>query len=109
MRAYGILEGKVVREIDIGGYPELRGLVKWAENFEKTDRKIARAELDGVLVSTVFLGMDHAYGDGPPHWFETMIFGGEHDSFCERYSTYDDALAGHARVVECLKSGRAIE
>lgn len=29
-----------------------------------------------VNVSTVFLAIDHAFGDGPPVLYETMIFGG---------------------------------
>jgi hypothetical protein len=50
-------------------------------------------------VSTVFLGLDHQWGDGPPLVFETMIFGGEHDQYQERYSTWDEAEAGHKQGV----------
>jgi hypothetical protein len=38
--------------------------------------------------------------------FETMIFGGEHDHSQWRYSTEDEAAAGHARVVQALQEGR---
>jgi len=31
--------------------------------------------------------------------FETMIFGGEHDQYQVRYSTWDDALNGHQFAV----------
>lgn len=52
-----------------------------------------------VEVSTVFLGLDHNWGIGPPLLFETMIFGGVHDEYQERYSIWDEAEAGHARAV----------
>lgn len=46
-------------------------------------------------VSTVFLSLDHNWGDGPPILFETMIFGGEHDGYQERYRTWEEAEEGH--------------
>lgn len=51
-------------------------------------------------VSTVFLGLDHRFGgDGPPLVFETMIFGGPLQGSVWRYSSYDDADAGHKAAV----------
>ena len=58
---------------------------------------------DETKVSTVFLGLNHNYGDGPPMIFETMIFGSEHDEYQERYSTWDEAVAGHEKAVELAK------
>ena len=55
-----------------------------------------------VKVSTVFLGMDHSWGNGPPLIFETMIFGGKHDMDQERYSTYSEAKRGHLAM--CRKA-----
>jgi hypothetical protein len=53
-----------------------------------------------IMVSTVFLGLDHRlYGKGPPMLFETMIFGGSLDEYQWRYSSYDDAQTGHAAAV----------
>lgn len=59
-------------------------------------------EGDGkVFVSTMFLGLNHRYhGDGPPLVFETMIFGGEHDQWQERCSTWAEAEAMHARACQ---------
>ena len=57
--------------------------------------RVARDENDEILVSTVFLGLDHNWGEGPPILFETMIFGGEHDEDQWRYETWDEAIAGH--------------
>lgn len=54
---------------------------------------------DDVRVSTVFLPIDHGYGDGPPVLWETMIFGGEHDQYQDRYTSRDDAEIGHWNAV----------
>lgn len=50
----------------------------------------------GKRVSTVFLCFHH-----PGGFFETMVFGtkGE-DLHQERYATYDQAMAGHAKALE---------
>lgn len=52
-------------------------------------------------VSTVWLGLDHSYGDGPPLLFETMVFGESDwsDQDCKRYSTEAEARTGHAETV----------
>lgn len=68
------------------------------------NRSLAKTDLpDDVHVSTVFLGLDHSWGGKPPVVFETMIFGGPHDMFQERYSDYDEALVGHERAVKLAR------
>ncbi|KKL80285.1 hypothetical protein LCGC14_2006310 [marine sediment metagenome] len=62
-------------------------------------KRVARQEQDDIVVSTVFLGLNHQYGDGPPLIFETMIFGGEHDEKQWRYTTEAEALQGHEVAV----------
>jgi hypothetical protein len=59
---------------------------------------------DNVSVSTVFLSLDHGWNSDVPIVFETMIFGCERDEDCERYATWEDAKAGHARIVEEVKA-----
>ncbi len=56
-------------------------------------------------VSTVHLVINHQYGDGPPLLFETMIFakGDWADLFMLRYSTEEQALAGHKYIVDTLR------
>ena len=78
----------------------------WAAWYEKADRKVAHTEVPelGADVSTVFLGLDHQWGDGPPILFETMIFGSDLDGYQERYSTWDEAIEGHELAVELLQS-----
>ena len=82
-------------------------LIEWARWLETAKRHVGHDHLPGgVLVSTVFFGIDHNFGpDGPPLLFETMIFGGEHDQFQDRYATLDEAKAGHAKAVELARAG----
>lgn len=58
-------------------------------------------ERDGIRVSTVFLGMDHSFEVAPhiPILWETMIFGGEHSEYQERYTSLADAIEGHQRAL----------
>ena len=55
-----------------------------------------------VTVSTVWLGLDHSFGAGPPIIFETMVFGGPYNQECWRYSTEQQAREGHALVCHDL-------
>ena len=61
----------------------------------QVDKIIGKDQFGSVSVSTVFLGMDHSFSGGDPVLFETMIFGGEHDQYQERYCTWDEAEKGH--------------
>lgn len=81
-------------------------LMTWAEWFEKSllQRRILLDEIGGVKISTVFLGLNHRWGEGPPILFESMIFGGKYDQDMERYETKEQALAGHARMLERVKN-----
>ena len=91
-----------------GREPVATDMMTWARFFEDKDsRVVAQDDLGGgISVSTVFLGMDHQWGDGPPLIFETMIFGGVHDQYQDRYSTWNEAEEGHKRAVELSLSER---
>ena|SRR5882672_8300506 len=79
-------------------------LIEWAVWLQTAERRVAFDEITpDVKVSTVFLGLDHRIGQGPPLLFETMIFGGEHNDFEERYSTWEEAEAGHKRAVAMVQ------
>ena len=68
------------------------------------NRRVDRTEVtEDVEVSTVFLGLNHQFGDGPPLLFETLVFGGKMDGEMCRYSTWDQAVSGHLLVVERVK------
>ncbi len=52
-------------------------VLEWGMWFEQhyEARIVARDELpDGHTISTVFIGLDHGWGEGPPLVFETMVF-----------------------------------
>lgn len=78
-------------------------LLTWARWFEDSGRAriVDRTELgEAVVVSTVFLALDHRFsGEGPPILFETMVFGGDRHCETRRCSTWDEAIDQHARVV----------
>ena len=69
--------------------------IEWAAWFEGADRQIGSTTIGESYVSTVFLGLDHSFGCGPPMIFETMVFDGPLDGDMDRYSTLEDAKAGH--------------
>jgi len=53
------------------------------------------------MVSTVWLGLNYNWDDGPPLLFETMVFGGDdrQEETCYRWTTEQAAHDGHAEVV----------
>lgn len=81
-------------------------LMEWAAVFESEDNHVANDTIGGVRISTVWLGLDHSFTGGPPLIFETMIFGGPDDNYTERYSTEEEAQAGHARIVSAVREGK---
>lgn len=96
-----ILEGKIPVAVS--------SLIDWAEWFETADRTVKKTQVGTTEVSTIFLGFPpHQHGNGgPPLLFETMIFGGKCDEHRWRYSTWEEAEAGHDRVVtELLEEAR---
>jgi len=111
-----IKNGKVIPEND---------LIKWSmwlgSKEGRKDRRIGMTKLSKYHVSTVFLGIDYSFRPGGvPILFETMVFenkkkinegpiGGKfeyHSSledYTERYSTLEEAKAGHKRIVREVK------
>ncbi len=88
-----ILEGKAPKLVE--------DVIEWAEWFETADCHVASTKLkNGVRVSTVFLGLDRNFSlEGEPILFETMLFGGKHDQYQERYSTWEEAEEGHKKAL----------
>lgn len=95
MSDHYILDGKT---------PIATDLMTWAGWYETADRIVAKDDFGDMRISTVFLGLNHNYDDGPPLLFETMIFGGPHDDYQERYATWDEAEAGHGRALTMVKA-----
>jgi len=116
-----------------GRVPEAcSNVLRWGRWFETADRHVAKTQVGGINVSTVFLGLNHQWGNGPPMHFETMCFvdheerakhrrarfeaakrgesyddgeeAWEHELPFNRYSTWEQAEAGHAAAVLICKS-----
>ena len=88
------------------GDPEpCEDLLTWARFMENQDaRRIALDTVGEVMVSTVFLGLDHNFANfrhAPDHalLFETMVFNGPLDQEQDRYHTRLEALIGHAEML----------
>lgn len=78
--------------------------LEWARWYETADRRVALTKIGKSEVSTVFLGLDHNHGGGgPPLLFETLVFGGSLDGEMERYSTWEEAVAGHQEMIRRLQ------
>jgi hypothetical protein len=85
-------------------------IIECARRFEGMDRRVASTTVLGMcLVSTVFLGLDHSCGGGPPLLFETMAFwGGEGGYEQTRCSTWLEAQEQHARMCAKVARPRAV-
>lgn len=101
-------------------------LLEWAEEFENIDnRRVAQDMIGRYRVSTVFLGLDHSFGESAvPVVFETMIFDEEDrteskffpghsfakDLYQERDCTWDEAVKRHGEAIalatEWVQKGR---
>jgi hypothetical protein len=61
-----------------------------------------------VEVSTVWLGLDHSFGSGPPLFWETMIFGGQYDEYEWRHPSREAAFAAHDQIVAAVRDGAPV-
>jgi hypothetical protein len=92
------------RYYDQDGQP--MAMLDWAAAFGRArERTLGRTILKGPArgtkwVSTVWLGLDHQWGEGAPLIFESMVFvrGSYSELECRRYTTRAEALAGHAEL-----------
>ena len=86
-----------------------------ALHFIDNNYKILKHTVVGkYLVSTVWLGLNYNYFNDPPLIFETMIFldtGDDsfegisgHDLYMDRYSTEEEAFAGHEKACEIART-----
>jgi hypothetical protein len=92
------------------------GPVEWATwDPEHVLRQVGRYETETHLVSTVFLGRNHAMPwDARPLWFDTTIFDKtqsilhladlflREEIYCERYATLAEAKRGHEAAIAWL-------
>lgn len=78
-------------------------VIKWAKQFEKSDRRVAKDTVGDAYISTVFSGLDHSFNNDIPLLFETMVFGGKLDQEIDRYSTWKEAEIGHKKMIDKVK------
>jgi hypothetical protein len=82
------------------------------EQFEKFKR-VAKTQCGPYVVSTVFLCIDHGFGQSEkPVLFETMIWSdkkadkeGEFFEHQWRYHTWQEAVEGHEAIVKLIEEG----
>ena len=101
---------------------EALNLAEWAalledlgtEEARDAYKRVAQDDLpNGRWVSTVWLGLNHRFGRGPPLIFETMIAQNSEDEdgvhtwldYQRRYATEAEALAGHDEAVAWALDG----
>lgn len=95
-------DGTLAYEWRPGEELDLEKLAEYGRLME--DREYSRVDYTelpgGRAVSTVWLGLDHSrpWGDGRPVIFESMLLPKYDD--CERYSTEEEARAGHNVMVK---------
>ncbi len=80
-------------------------LDKWAYQNRNISH-IGNDDVNGKWVSTVWLGIDHDHFHQEPLLFETMVFPSRasgRDLYCERYSSWQDAVDGHQRAIQWVK------
>lgn len=87
---------------------------QWMHDADKDRLRVVAQDKDEgpgggeILVSTVFLGMDHNFvGKGPPVLWETLVFGGPLADEQMRYISREHALAGHQAM--CRRVRAALE
>lgn len=94
--------------LDADGNPQPEDdLMKWGNWLQNSGSRIVKKERIGESeVSTIFLGIDHSFGDSSePVLWETMVFGGKLNQEMARCpGSKKDAEAMHARMVERVKA-----
>jgi hypothetical protein len=81
----------------------------WHRNLN--NRIVGRTTINQYTVSTVFLSIDHGFGE-KPMWFETMVIvkddseKGEHFAdYQKRYETWEEAVQGHEDLCRIIREG----
>jgi hypothetical protein len=88
-----------------GHKPVPADLITWGKWMMTADRHVAKTMIGDVWVSTVFLGLNHAWDpSAQPLLFETMIFGGEHNQYQDRCCTWKRAEEMHEAACALVKS-----
>lgn len=82
---------------------------EWNDLY-KLDRHVSNEIINGMNISTVFLGLCHNFNlhdnDRTPIVFETIVFDkNDRSIYMKRYSTWEEAEKGHKQAIEWIKNG----
>ena len=92
MGHYILVENRPVRVYD---------MMEWLDFFSSGERVLGFSRVNGIRISTIFMGLDNSFGAAPePLVFETMIMGGDNHGYIKRCATYDEAIVLHREIVE---------
>ena len=80
-------------------------LMAWGQWRNKADTLVARTLVGEVDIITYFIGIPLTNTSGRPLLFESTVFGGPLNGTQDKYATWDEAEAGHAKLVAKV-SGR---
>ncbi len=91
----------MIRYFDRRGEPMSQG--EWVQAMAvQSNKLVAMTEMPGgTRIATTWQGLDMSQGKGPPLIFQTLAYrGSKEESDLELYATEDEAVAGHAAMVQ---------
>ena len=101
--------------LDDAGEPVPCDVITWGVWFQTADRmRVIAADRDegaalgGVEVSTVFLGLNMQWREGPPILWESLVFGGPLDGTQRRYTSRAAALRGHQDLCRAVAAASKV-
>ena len=80
-------------------------LIEWAMWYQTADRRVEHDQVGETFVLTDFMGLDLRFLEhaGPPVVFETYVSGGRFSGYVDRYRTWNEAVAGHAKALAMVR------
>jgi hypothetical protein len=75
---------------------------EWMQFVNSSRRDIRKSTINNIGIITIFVG------SSINSLFETKIFSLDNNKVVKRYSTYEDALAGHQMVCNLIENGATL-
>ena len=83
---------------------------QWMDDKKNNAKRIVDCYEEGdVVLSTVFLGLDHSWSPDKVLLYESMWFGGPFDGESRRYSTRQEAEKGHQEMLAKYRNQLSLE
>lgn len=79
---------------------------EYAQNMQsESNRIVMQTQINALLISTIFTGIDYSFGTGEKRLFETMIFGMDNDIHPKwQHATWQEATEKHQELAETIKN-----